>query len=210
MSPRQRTISDEKVLEAANAAISRVGPAKFTLADVGRQAGLSPATLVQRFGSKRGLVLALARAGADSVEACFAQYRAAHRSPLKALMAAATEMTRHMKTPEEAANGLAFLQMDVSDPDLRALAAENFSRIDAGYRALLDDAVAAREMRPCDTAALARAVSALSGGSLIAWAIHRTGDAESWVQRDLETLIGPWRAQRAARRARRLRSPKRR
>ncbi len=98
-----------------------------------------------------------------------------------------------MKTPEELANGLAFLQMDVSDPDFHRLALENSQRTLAGYRALLDDAVAAGELVECDTANLAHAVGALSGGSLIAWAIHRDGSAEDWVRRDLETLISPYR-----------------
>jgi hypothetical protein len=63
----------------------------------------------------------------------------------------------------------------------------------AGYRALLDEAVSAGELVPCNTAALARAVGAMSGGSLIAWAIHRQGSAGRWVRRDLETLVGPYR-----------------
>src|SRR5262245_45373389 len=83
--PRPRTATDAAILEAAHRVIARLGPARVTLADVGREAGLSPATLVQRFGSKRGLLLALARAAAGSVGDCFAAVRAAHASPLAAL-----------------------------------------------------------------------------------------------------------------------------
>jgi hypothetical protein len=62
-----------------------------------------------------------------------------------------------------------------------------------GYRALLEDAVAAGELKPSDTEALARAVEAMAGGSLIGWAIHRKGKAETWVRKDLETLLAPYR-----------------
>jgi AcrR family transcriptional regulator len=198
MSPRPRTVTDEEILGATARAISRLGPARFTLADVARDVGLSPATLLQRFGSKRDLLLALAGLGVDSVDACFDAVRAAHpTSPLAALVEAATEMTRHMQTPEELANGLAFLQIDLSDPDFHRLALENSNLIQAGYRALLDDAVAAGELLPCDTTRLARAVGAISGGSPIAWAIHREGSAEGWVREDLATLLGPYRREKA-------------
>jgi AcrR family transcriptional regulator len=191
--PRPRTASDADILEAASRAIARLGPAKVTLADVAREVQLSPATLVQRFGSKRGLLLALAKMGADSVEDCFAAVRAAHAAPLAALIAAVTEMARQVTSPEELANGLAFLQMDVSEPDFHSLALENSRRIEAGYRALLEEAVVAGELIPCDTARLARAVGAISGGSLLAWAIHREGTAEAWVRADLATLLDHYR-----------------
>lgn len=193
MTPRPRTIDDGAILEAAGRIISRHGPAKFTLADVGGEIGLSAAALVRRFGSKRGLMLALARAGRDSVDACFDAVRRSHTSPLAAVLAAGTEMTRFVTSPEEMSNHLAFLQTDLSDPDFYAVMLENSRRIIDGYRKLLDGAVDAREIVPCDTARLARAVDAISGGSLIGWAVHRGGTAESWVRHDLNTLLDPYR-----------------
>jgi AcrR family transcriptional regulator len=194
MTPRPRTIDDNGILEAAGRIISRHGPAKFTLADIGREVGLSAAALVRRFGSKRGLMLALARSARDSVDACFDIVRASHPSPLAAVLAAATEMTRYVKSPEEMSNHLAFLQTDLSDPDFYAVMLENSRRIIAGYQSLLDEAVTARELVPCDTARLARAVDALAGGSLIGWAVYRDGAAEAWVRHDLDTLLEPYRA----------------
>jgi AcrR family transcriptional regulator len=202
MSPRPRTIDDAAILQAAGAVISRLGPATFTLADVAREVKLSPATLVQRFGSKRGLMLALARLAAESVDGCFDAVRAAHPRPLDALLAAATEMTRYVDTPEEMANHLAFLQIDLSDPDFYTLMLENSKRMLAGYRTLLDDAIAEGELVKCDTRRLARAVSAISGGSLIAWAVMRDGTAAAYVRKDLDTLLAPYRAGTRARRAR--------
>ena len=197
MSPRPRTIDDGAILEATAAVISRRGPSSFTLADVAKAVHLSPATLVQRFGSKRGLMLALAQVGVNGVDACFAAVRAAHPKPLDALMAAATEMTRFVDTPEEMANHLAFLQIDLSDPDFYRLMLENSTRILAGYRALLDEAMAAGEIVKCDTRRLARAVGSMGGGSLIAWAVMRDGTAAAFVRKDLETLLAPYRPSRS-------------
>lgn len=198
---RPRTIADADILRALHAVVGRLGPARLTLGDVAAEVGLSPATLVQRFGSKRGLLLAFARAGAESADRCFTQVRAAHASPLHALLAAATLMTQSMGSPEELANGLAFLQMDISDREFRKHALTSFEKTHAGYRALLDDAVKAGELRPCDTAQLAHAVAAVSGGSLIGWAVWQKGSAARWVRRDLETLLAPYRA-KARRRVR--------
>jgi AcrR family transcriptional regulator len=210
MTPRPRTIDDSGILEGAGRIISRHGPARFTLADVGSEVGLSAAALVRRFGSKRGLMLALARSARDSVDACFEMLRKSHPSPLSAVLAGGTEMTRHVNSPEEMSNHLAFLQTDLNDPDFYAVMLENSQRIVDGYRKLLDEAVAARELIPCDTARLARAVDALAGGSLIAWAVHRKGTAEAWVRYDLNTLLEPYRrkvASPASRKSSRLAAP---
>jgi AcrR family transcriptional regulator len=193
VTPRPRTVSDDDILTATARAMSKVPPTRFTLAGVAREVGLAPATLVQRFGSKRGLLLALSSQSAASMDACFDAVRQAHASPLEALLSAATEMARFSATPEELANSLAYLQIDLSDADFHKHILASSRAMQRGYRALLDDAVAARELRPCDTDALARAVEAMAGGSLIGWAIHRKGKAETWVRKDLETLLAPYR-----------------
>jgi AcrR family transcriptional regulator len=210
VAPRPRTVSDEEILIAAHRTIARLGPARVTLADVASEARLAPATLVQRFGSKRGLLLALVELGVNGVDACFADMRAAHQSALAALVAAATDMTRQVKSPQELANGLAFLQLDVSDPDFHRLAVKNSRRLQAGYKALLDEAVAIGELAPCDTGRLARTVGAVSGGSLIAWAIMRDGPAEHWVREDLMMLLAPYRPREEAPAVPSLRAPAKR
>jgi AcrR family transcriptional regulator len=194
VSPRPRTVTDDDIIAAATKVIGRLGPGKLTLADVGKEIGLSAATLVQRFGSKRGLLLAMAASAADGVEACFDMVRAAHRSPVAALVAAATDMTRYLDTPEEVANSLAFLQMDLSDPDFHRLMVINSRRMLEGYRRLLRDAVEAGELVECDTQRLARAISAVCGGSLIGWAVFRQGTAVAWVRADVDAVLDPYRS----------------
>ena len=193
MSPRPRTVADENIIAAAAKVIGRVGPGNLTLADVGKEAGLSAATLVQRFGSKRGLLLAMATSAAESMDACFDMVRAAHPSPLSALVAAATDITRYFDTPEEVANHLSFLQMDLSDPDFHRLMVISSRKTLEGYRRLLREAVDAGELVECDTQRLARAISAVCGGSLISWAVFKQGTAVSWVREDVDTVLEPHR-----------------
>jgi AcrR family transcriptional regulator len=191
---RHRTQPNSDVLAGTIRVISRVGPARFTLADVAAEVGLAPATLLQRFGSKRGLLLAVASQAATEVEECFSQARSPNRSPLAALNAALREMTQYARSPEEMANGLAFLELDLTDPDFHRLARRSSKAVLAGYRALLDDAIAAHELVACDTGRLARAIQALANGSMLAWAIHREGTLADWLRRDVATLLDPFRA----------------
>jgi AcrR family transcriptional regulator len=172
--------------------IGRVGPVRLTLADVGSEVGLSPATLLQRFGSKRGLLIALVERTVGSVDQRFRDRRASATSALDAVIAAASDMAAHMRTPEELANNLAFFQIDLSDPEFHRLALEYSRRVRAGYRVLLDEAVMAGELQSCDTAALASALQAVAAGSLLNWAIHREGAVIEWVRRDVETVITPY------------------
>jgi AcrR family transcriptional regulator len=192
MSPRPRTVSDETILAAAARMIGRTGPARLTLAEVGNEVGLSPATLLQRFGSKRGLLLALVRQSVDSVDRRFRDMRAASDSALEAVIAAASDMATHVRTPEELANNLAFFQLDLSDPEFHRLALEHSRRVRAGYRELLAEAIAAGALRSCDTEALASALQGVAAGSLLNWAIHRDGPLVAWVRSDIGTLLEPY------------------
>jgi AcrR family transcriptional regulator len=190
---RKRTTSDADVLAAAGRVIARLGPSRFTLADVSAESGLAPATLLQRFGSKRGLLLAFAKMGDDTVAECFAQLRRTHSSALATLFAAVEEMSRHAQTPEAMANSLTFMQIHLTDPDFHRLAVESTRAIVSGFQKLLDEAVSARELARCDTARLARTIDALRYGSMLTWAIHRQGSIGAWLRVDLRTLLAPLR-----------------
>ena len=198
MSPRPKLVEDAALVAGTARVIERLGPARLTLADVAKEVGLAPATLVQRFGSKRGLLLAVARQGAGSVREEFARIRAAHHSPLATLVAVGACMAQMARTPEALANSLAFFQMDIADPEFHRLAREHARQFRAELRAMLDEAVEAGELRKCATARLANAVQGLIGGSMMNWAIHREGKAAAWIEADLETLLRPLQVPRGS------------
>jgi AcrR family transcriptional regulator len=194
MSARPRTATDGELLAAAARAVSRVGPSRLTLADVAAEAGVAPATLVQRFGSKRGLLLALAKEGGAAAAEQMAALRAAHPGPLDTLRAVADCMAGMAPTPEELANHLTFLHMDLTDPEFHRHALAHARAFHADLAALLDAAVAAGELAPCDTTRLARLVQEVLNGGLLTWAICRDGTARDWLRHDLEALLAPYTA----------------
>jgi AcrR family transcriptional regulator len=190
---RPRTIGDDAVLDAAAALIGRVGPAKLTLAHVAGEIGLSPATLVQRFGSKRGLLLAVARRPLD-FGAVFGAARAAEPTALGAVAAGLAALTAPVRTPEALANSLAFLQLDLADEEFHAEALAHFAAMRAHVEAVLREAVEAGELRGADPAALAETLVTTYNGALITWAVLRDGPLEDWLWRQVEAVLRPLRA----------------
>lgn len=191
---RPRQVSDEEIVAATARVVTREGPFAFTLAQVGREAGISAPGIVQRFGGKRQLLLALARRSRSVPAESFARARRDHASPLDALAEGLVLMMPPFDTPESFAHNLAFLQVDLTDPEFHGHAVAFFDAFRAGVRALLQEALDAKELAPCDVDELARVVEVTYNGAVIVWAIRREGDAAGSLRRDVALVLSPWRA----------------
>jgi AcrR family transcriptional regulator len=157
--------------------VARDGPSRLTLASVAAEAGLSPATLVQRFGSKRDLLLAVSAGSADAVRNAFARARDQHGDPHDAVVAALVTLTEGVRTPEALANSVAFLALDLADPDFLALAQRHAAERRSEIAGLLGDE------------ALARAIEVAYNGSLITWAVDRDGNLPARLEADLRAVL---------------------
>ncbi|WP_406346372.1 TetR/AcrR family transcriptional regulator [Streptomyces sp. NBC_00648] len=189
---RPRGVEDAVILRAAAQVMGRVGPAGLTLAAVAREVGLVPATLVQRFGSKHGLLLALADRSEKDASEMAGRVRQSHDSALGALAALTVESAAAMATPESFANHLAFLCMDLGDPQLyeRALAIHRTQK--RAIEELLTEAAGAGELRAgTDAAALARTVQAIIAGAGLTWALEREGTLEQRLRQELDVVLSP-------------------
>lgn len=189
---RPRTVSDADILDATSRVISRLGPSTLTLADVSEESGLSPAGLVQRFGSKRGLMLALVRQRAAEARGEVAATRRAQPSPLEALMLVLTSIARVANTPQAVANQLCFQQMDLADPEFHQAAFDLARSMLTEIQALLDEAIGAGELVECDTEFLARSVQTAANGALFTWAVYRQGTLDEWVRGEVEAVLEPY------------------
>jgi AcrR family transcriptional regulator len=178
--PRPRTVDDETILDAALAVVHRDGPGRLTFAAVAAEVGLSPATLVQRFGTKRGLLLATARRAVSVWTGAFARVQA--RTPLATIEA-------------ELANSVAFLQLDLADPELGALAREGALTVRRRVAELLRAAQDDGSLRPnADVPALAELIETTYHGAMIGWALSGRGTLERWMRRQIRAALAPWRA----------------
>jgi len=184
---RPRTATDAQVLAGAARAIARVGPARLTLAEVGREVGLAPATVLQRFGSKRGLMLALVRHSTLTAADGFS-VPAKNGHPVRALIDGMADRTEGL-TPVALSNHLAFLQMDLADPEFRQLAGEHARAVREQIQICLDAAVAAGQLSTKDTARLARSVQVAYNGAVLSWALEPEGRLDDRVRQEIETTL---------------------
>ncbi len=192
MSPSRLKVSDDEIFAAAQRAMTRRGPHELTLADVAAEAGVSPGRLVQRFGSKRALLLALAERFAGSAGTVFEGLRAAHRHPLATLRAYAACMADLAATPEALSRNLAYLQIDLTDPEFRAHLLANARATRREIESLLRSAVVEGVLRTnVDIRGLARTIEAVISGSLMTWACYREGPAAAWMRRHLDAVLKP-------------------
>src|SRR5262245_48730047 len=201
--PRRRKVSDEDIFAAAQRAMTHRGPHELTLADIAAEAGVSAGRLVQRFGSKRALLLTLLERFAGSAGAVFDGLRAAHPRPLATLRAYAACMADLAATPEALARNLAYLQIDLTDPEFRVHLLANARATGREIERLLKAAIADGDLRrDLVTRALARAIEAVISGSLMTWACYQEGTAARWIRRDLDAVLRPYleRPRAAARR----------
>ena len=201
MSPRPRKVSDDDIFAATHRATMRLAPSELTLAEIAAEAGVTAGAIAQRFGSKRALLLALARAAAESTGDFIGQLRASHRSPLAAVGAYAECMAGLAQSPAALARNLAYLQIDLADPDFREQLSVQARLTRAGLRGLLEAAVAAGELkRGTDVTALARTVEAIISGSLMTWAFYHDGPADRWIRQDVNAVLAPHLKTKRARR----------
>jgi AcrR family transcriptional regulator len=188
--PRPRTVEDDAVLAATAELIGRVGPAKLSLARVAEQSGLAPATLIQRFGSKRGLLLALAKRGTASWRRLDAAADPAAGPALQTIVDALTHAVSGIETPEAMANHIAFLQIDLADPEFYDLAHQGATSMRERLEAALNEAKARKEIPPStDTRQLAELVQTVYNGALVGWAIDRDGRLTTYLERRLRALL---------------------
>jgi AcrR family transcriptional regulator len=195
MSPRRRKAEDADVFAAMGRVMRRVGPAELTLGAIAKEAGVTAGALVQRFGSKRELILAHWRQAGAAGTPPDPAARAA--SPLQALRASAAPFARLAASPRAALRNLAYMQSDWADAALRRHWLRHVRAARARYEQLVTEAVAQGELRAgTDAQALARMIEVTLGGSFLAWTLHREGSAATRLREDLDATLRPYLAEK--------------
>jgi len=193
MSPRPRKVSDSQLFAATHSVMNRVGPRELTLAAIAKEAGVTAAVLVQRFGSKRALLLALSAKYSDGAGEFIRALAKQHASPLAALRAYADCMAGIAASPAALARSLAYLQIDMTDPDFRRHLVKQSRATRAGLRRLVEAALEAGELdRSARPRQLARTIETVLSGSMITWGFYREGNAARWMRADLDAVLAPW------------------
>jgi AcrR family transcriptional regulator len=200
MSPRRRKAEDVDVFDALVRVMHRRGPAELTLREIADEAGVTAGALVQRFGSKREMLLAHARYAAATGDIGIRTPRPSGASPLQALRAVTSIYAQLAASPAAALRNLAYLHNDLADPVLRRHLLRSTRAARARCETLIAGAVAAGELRAdTDAQALARSIEVTLGGSLLAWMLYREGPARTWLREDLDAALAPYLVRRPRR-----------
>lgn len=200
MSPRPRTVDDAQIAAAFARVINRAGPAGLTLAAIAKEAGLAPATLIQRFGSKRRLLVEMSRGAGDGT-AFVAARRRDGLAPLAIVREFFLGYAALAPSPKALIHSFgAYLEIDLGDATLRRNLVATAKTNEALVAGLLAEAVMEGGFRCEDPMAFARCLNAVTTGSLLAWATHRRGTARDWLAQDLDLLLDDRRVAPAPRR----------
>lgn len=162
--PRKRSVSDEVILDAALALAERAGPAALTFGALSDAVGLAPATLVQRFGTKAGLLQAALLRAWDALDAMTAEADAAAGPGPEGVVEMVVALSGQYD-PEHDADQLLLLREDLRDPALRARGQVWIAALAAAIERRLDGA-------PAGVGSL---VVAQWQGSLTVWQFQRRG-----------------------------------
>ncbi len=194
MSPQRRKVEDADVFAAMGRVMRRVGPADLTLAAIAAEAGVTAGALVQRFGSKRQLILAHWRQPAAAGDSA-PQQPVRARSPLSELRATADLFAKLAVSPGAALRNLAYMHHDWADPALRRHGLRYARAARARYEHLLAAAISRGELRAgTDVQTLARMIEVTLGGSFLAWTLYREGSAATRFRENLEATLRPYLA----------------
>ena len=174
--PRPKKISDEAVLQSALKVMFRAAPEEFTLQAVSREAGVAPATLLQRFGDKRTLIVR-ALAHDNSGFAQLLEQAPAHRGR-EAVLDLFWLISPEAVDAETLATGILWLREDFRDPGLNALARERFRMLRAAIVARLPPL-------PLPAETCARLLEAQWQGAINQWGFFREGTLIDYVAASL-------------------------
>jgi AcrR family transcriptional regulator len=176
--PRKRSIADEVILDAALRIAESRGPAALTFQALSAEVGLAPATLVQRFGTKAGLLQAALLRAWDMLDEATAAADASAGDGPDGVVALALTLSGEYD-PSEDADQILLLREDLRDPVLRA----------RGQAWIATLAAAVERRLPDPAPGVGRLVVSLWQGSLTVWQFERDGDLDLALGRSVAALL---------------------
>lgn len=191
--PRPKVISDEAILGEVHRLVQTVGPERFTLAAAGKQTGLSPSTLVQRFGSKRALLLAADRWAIERWVGGMDEAPTGGPA-LDRLISGMMHSVNPGTTADEMANSVSLLQIGLADEEFHASTKDGAVRLRVKILERLREAAQNGEIQPdADLDTLADLIEVTYHGAMIHWAIHRNGPLVRSLETMFAHLLQPYR-----------------
>ncbi len=188
---RPRQVSDAEIIDAATAVLYQEGPADLTLQKVAQVVGVTAPALVQRFRSRRSLLLAVAEAKAEGL-----RFKAADISErqVDVLLENLLDYARPLANPLAMANHLAFLSINLADAEFRSHAVRHNQRMRYAITRALQEAQDDDEINTLLTPAeLAGLLQTMYWGLLLEWGFQiEDMTLEQHLERNLKRFLLPY------------------
>jgi len=179
---RPRKIADEDVVEAVAGLIGREGPNALTFASASAATGLSPATLVQRYGNREALLRAALLWMWDQLDAETMAADAAHPVDPEGAVALLIRLSAGYGSGDKAAEGLLLLREDFRDPVLRARGVAWQKALGTALGRRLVTGAAEQER-------LGRLMASQWQGIVLWWGFSREGTLRGHLRRELREWL---------------------
>lgn len=183
--PRRKSKTDEAVLDELLPIILVAGMDQVTLKEMSAAVGLSSATLLQRFGSRMGLIEAALDRSTDLLEQTLAEPHPAGADPQEALVGWLMELAQPVADRRLLVGSLQVLGRDILVAGRNRSARRHLAlvrrRIEKGLVEMGFEQAAAHQ--------LTALVEAHWHGLVLQWALHGEGALQDWLRCGLVALL---------------------
>lgn len=180
---KKKICSDEQVLEKALPAISQHGAETFTLQNISEVVGLSPATLLQRFGSKQQLLIRAAKHATAKLQKDLRNLQNKNLSWDTELLSLLCAVPENFGSRENIASSLSLLKLDIIDKELHPTARKLFQQLRLRIYELLILAKNCGDISPSTNInAMTWELDAIRHGLVIQWALSGKGSLQRWLK----------------------------
>ncbi len=188
---RPRSYSDDLIFGSISNVLMNQGYDGLTLQRVADEAGLSPAILSKRFGSKSGMLLAYYGYVVDATKQYFAQLASQSIPPIDKLKKAFLAWHGPVMEPKAVANmTMLYLKLDL-EPEFTAKSKERLNLIDDEVQRLLQEAMDRGDIRQGNVAGQSRVLQAAVTGAYMLWCkAGRGGSLEERIDECFEQILG--------------------
>ena len=170
------------ILEAVGGLLQQGGPAALTFASAAAASGLSPATLVQRYGSREAMRRAALLQMWDQLDRHTAELDAQTEVSPEGAIALLVRLSTGYGAEGDPGQGLLLLREDFSDPILRARGAAWGAALAAALgRRLTDD--------PAAAAILGGLMASQWQGAVLWWGFSREGTLRGYLRREFRRWL---------------------
>lgn len=188
--PRHKKVDDASVLKMILDVIVQQGAMQFSLEDLSKKTTLSPATLLQRFGSKKNILHKALELANQDLKKDLMALDLANKSPLDEIINIYLELALPFAQPMDIANGLDILKLDISDKKLNDLTRKYFEIRRNKIESLICVAQERGELSSTITPdQIAWNLECLWQGSIMLWALIGKGGLPQWLKKRLLTYL---------------------